>query len=143
MNTYDKAIYIHTDILDQMYGIYHHKEEVCGLISGKYIEDGEYKTIAKAEAFYPLPNIAPNKALLFVIDPVLQMKTYKDIFSKGNVVIGLYHTHPFNKGFPSETDRRKINDEYFWIIFGGQDLVHRTWWSCKEKKFLPARMVIE
>jgi proteasome lid subunit RPN8/RPN11 len=120
-------IYLPSKLTDDMrdYAAGHKTEEVCGLMVG-YFHDEHMS--ATALEFYPVQNIAKDPFALFVMDPVQQLNIYNDAFIRGKQIVGCFHSHPTSYGIPSTTDESMINEEYFWLIWGGKDNTIRYWY---------------
>lgn len=80
-------------------------DEACGLIAGRDLEDGT----RQIEEVYLLENIDHTNEH-FSIDPKEQLRTIKDIRSKGLFPLGNWHSHPETPARPSEEDKRLAND---------------------------------
>lgn len=113
-------------------------EEICGLFEGSFNEDGS----AEVLAFHPIDNVAVDKIALFVMDPSQQIKTFNNSFVNKNFIVGCFHSHPYNLGIPSYTDRMNISLDYFWVIYGGKDKLSRAWFPVLETKtFLESEII--
>lgn len=99
--------------------------EVCGLLVGLF--DDDYQKISVAE-FRPVTNIAKDPQGLFVMEPSEQLAIFKDAHERKLQIVGCFHTHPFNFGIPSTIDASAINEDFAWLIWGGQDNTLRAWW---------------
>ena len=43
----------------------------------------------------------------YVIDPVEQIRAFRDMEAKGEELVGIYHSHPISQPYPSPTDQRE------------------------------------
>jgi len=105
--------------------------EVCGLLTGAFRLDGkgsERHEVAVIKEFIPITNIFPDPAIFFKMDPYEQKVVFDRIGVDIKAVVGCFHTHPFGLGIPSELDRLSINEDYSWLIYGGQDNKIQAWW---------------
>ena len=68
--------------------------EVCGILAGK----GE-----KVEKTYQMAN-SDKSAETFFMDPQEQLKVMKEIRNQDMEMIGIYHSHPYTKSYPSAHD---------------------------------------
>lgn len=80
-------------------------DEACGLIAGIDREDG----VREIKEVYLLENTDHTNEH-FTISPMDQLKTIKDIRSKGWLPLGNWHSHPESPSRPSEEDKRLAND---------------------------------
>jgi proteasome lid subunit RPN8/RPN11 len=99
--------------------------EVCGLLAGLFLDD---KKVIKVEEFKPIVNVAESPLALFRMDPYEQKKFFDRILNNNKHVIGCFHSHPHNFGIPSLVDQSGINENYAWMIWGGQDNRIRSWY---------------
>lgn len=114
----------------KQYGASQPDQEVCGLLTGYFIDSEKFIVV---EEFLPIRNIAPDPLGLFIMEPYLQLQCMKDATRKGMNVVGCFHSHPHNLGIPSSTDARMINENYAWLIWGGQDDELRAWYPIDHK----------
>ena len=70
-------------------------EEVCGLIGG----DGRCLL-----DFYPVPNAAADRRTGYLMAPREQIAVMRALRDNGQVLAGIFHTHPFTEAEPSATD---------------------------------------
>lgn len=68
--------------------------EACGILAGKN---------SRVEKIYPMAN-ADKSAATFFMEPKEQLRTVKDIRSRGLEMIGIYHSHPSSPARPSPHD---------------------------------------
>lgn len=72
------------------------EREVCGLLGGR----GELATTR-----YSLPNVDPDPATGFFIDPRAQLHAMRRMREAGETLLGIYHSHPRGPAEPSARDR--------------------------------------
>ena len=70
-------------------------EEVCGLLGGC---QNELRT------FYPVRNIADHPEQMFVMDPVEQLREFRQMNQRGEELRAIYHSHPATAAEPSSAD---------------------------------------
>jgi proteasome lid subunit RPN8/RPN11 len=75
-------------------------DEACGMLGG---------IAGQVRKLYALENSNPSPAT-YIIDPLDQLKTIKDMDSEGLELLGIYHSHPDSPPLPSITD---INRAFF------------------------------
>jgi len=71
------------------------RNEVCGLLGGVDMTPEEY---------YPVSNIAEDKATRFLMCPKEQIHALREIRDNNRKLCGIYHSHPSSKAAPSPTD---------------------------------------
>lgn len=71
-----------------------HPNECCGLLIGK----GEH--VSKQ---YRMTN-THQSPVSYLMDPKEQFKVFKEIREEGTDLIGIYHSHPHTRAYPSKTD---------------------------------------
>jgi proteasome lid subunit RPN8/RPN11 len=69
--------------------------EVCGLLGGNRNE---------LRSYYPICNIADDPGRLFVMDPVEQLRAFRQMNQRGEELRAIYHSHPASAALPSGTD---------------------------------------
>lgn len=89
-------MYIRKNLLEQM--IEHSKREfpneACGILSGSQ---------GRVEKVYEMTNVDKNPETFFM-DAKEQLKVMKEIRSKGEEMIGIYHSHVASEAYPSSHD---------------------------------------
>jgi proteasome lid subunit RPN8/RPN11 len=80
-------------------------EECCGLLVGR--RDGAVLQVVQAVA---APNIAPDPARHFEVDPAILLTTHREARNAGLEVLGPYHSHPGGEAQPSATDTVRAAD---------------------------------
>lgn len=125
------------------YAASHKDAEVCGLMAGTFFDDDKLIVV---DEFMPIDNIAEHPLALFLMDPTKQMQFFKRAEAEGKQVVGCFHSHPHNLGIPSMTDAAHINEDYSWLIWGGQDKQINAWYPRNHKDpsqgFEPSRLTI-
>jgi len=71
------------------------RNEVCGLLGGIDITP---------ERYYPISNIAEDKATRFLMDPEEQIRALREMRENSQRLCGIFHSHPSSKATPSPTD---------------------------------------
>lgn len=85
-----------------------HPLECCGLLLGQG---------AVVEEVRPAPNVHPDPARHFEIDPAALIAAHKAARQGGPQVLGYYHSHPAGLAEPSATDRAQASgDGRIWAI---------------------------
>ncbi|GAB4520355.1 MAG: hypothetical protein Kow0047_31550 [Anaerolineae bacterium] len=72
-------------------------EEICGILSGK---DGVVTGLYRAR------NVAPTRIIDYTVDDQTLLKQF-EFEARGEMMIGIYHSHPESPAFPSATDARQ------------------------------------
>lgn len=70
--------------------------EVCGLFGGH----GELAT-----SHYATANVSAEPATSFYIEPRDQLRAMQDMRTRGESLLGIYHSHPQGPALPSARDR--------------------------------------
>jgi proteasome lid subunit RPN8/RPN11 len=68
--------------------------EACGILAGR---DGS------VEKVYPMTNARPSP-VNYEMDPEEQFRVMKDLRLAGLEIVGIYHSHPEGRAYPSGTD---------------------------------------
>src|SRR3989442_3863647 len=74
--------------------------ECCGLLAGRH---------GRVERIYPGTNV-DHSPYTYVIDPHEQLAAFKDMEAAGLDLNAIYHSHPHQPPFPSET---KVSRPYY------------------------------
>jgi proteasome lid subunit RPN8/RPN11 len=69
--------------------------EVCGLLGGA--DD-------RARSHYPVANVATSPRDSFLMDPIGQLAAFRAMQSRGEALVGIYHSHPAGPPAPSARD---------------------------------------
>ncbi len=86
-------------------------DEICGLLLGG---------AGRIEAIAPAPNVAPDPARHFELDPAVLLAAHRQARTGGLAVIGHYHSHPSGVAMPSATDLAcAAPDGSLWLIVAG------------------------
>lgn len=86
--------------------------ECCGLLVGR--RAGAEVAVSAA---HPSPNLAPDPARLFEVDPGLRLRLQREARGRGEEVVGLYHSHPDGGTRPSDRDRAAaLEPGLVWVI---------------------------
>jgi proteasome lid subunit RPN8/RPN11 len=85
--------------------------ECCGLLEGR--RDGG---AIRVHAVHAVKNIS-DAADRFEIDPAEHIKHLRAARTRGNEIVGCYHSHPDGRAEPSPRDRAGASEEGFlWLI---------------------------
>jgi len=71
--------------------------EACGILAG---------TGERVERVYPVRNAKPGPAY-YEMDPEEQFRVLKDIRQAGLAMVGMFHSHPAGRAYPSRVDVEK------------------------------------
>lgn len=143
-------------ILDQAHKVY--PKECCGLLLGKKTGNDRYcHHIWPAENSWS-PEIAQEFNLetlteahqhyqtdRYWIDPQDLLTAQKWGREQGQIIIGIYHSHPHHPAIPSENDRRWAWSDYVYFIVslqGEQLLDYRCWILNENHQFEPEELLI-
>lgn len=90
---------LHSDLLDEVRAHVRreHPNEACGVLVGP-------AGCGQAERFVALRNAAPSPSSSYELDPMDQLELYRDLESRGEEVVVIYHSHPHTEAYPSVTD---------------------------------------
>jgi S-sulfo-L-cysteine synthase (O-acetyl-L-serine-dependent) len=101
-------------------------DEGCGLLLGR-IKEGR----AKVESFAPVENRNHNRARdRYEINPQDYRRIEREGGSTGMKIIGIVHSHPDHRAFPSVTDLEVAWEDLSYLIFsviGGGVVVFKSW----------------
>ncbi|HEY6916468.1 MAG TPA: M67 family metallopeptidase [Allosphingosinicella sp.] len=87
--------------------------ETCGLLVGG---DGLIREAVSA------PNVAPDPAIAFEIDPGLYLRTQRAARDRGLRILGHYHSHPGGDPRPSVHDAARAEQVgVLWLILAGNE----------------------
>lgn len=70
-------------------------EEVCGLIGGRG---------GRPVHYYPVANDAPDRSRRFLMNPGEQIAAMRRMRDEGQVLLGIFHSHPSAPAEPSAVD---------------------------------------
>ena len=89
-------------------------KEVCGIIAGK---DG---TVTKV---YEMTNVSETPETFYNMEAQEQFNVLKDARKLGLEMLGIYHSHPVSKAYPSEEDCKMcFYPEAFYMIVSLQNI---------------------
>jgi proteasome lid subunit RPN8/RPN11 len=87
-----------------------HPEESCGLLAGPRPSD--------IRRVFPTTNVL-HSATNYTIDPTEHMHAIREAEKNGWEIVGVFHSHPHTKGFPSVTDVTLAPDPtWLYVIIG-------------------------
>ena len=72
--------------------------EACGILGG-IIENKFYRV----STYYPMSN-TEKSAVSFFMDPKEQISVFKTMREKGEELVGVFHSHPHSRAYPSAKD---------------------------------------
>ena len=88
--------------------------EACGLLSGNPVT-GEVDVISLSE------NLA-NSAMVYTIDPKIQLRADRAAEDRGAAILGVFHSHTHTEAYPSPTDVAQAPDpEWHYVISSLRD----------------------
>jgi [CysO sulfur-carrier protein]-S-L-cysteine hydrolase len=91
-------------------------DEACGLLGGD-LERGVVTTC------YPTKNLA-HSAKLYTVDPKDHLRADRDAESKGQSILGVFHSHTHTEAYPSPTDVAQAPDpEWHYVLVSLRDAV--------------------
>ena len=76
-------------------------EEICGVFGGDFDPEGR----SRVRSQYPATNVAETPRTQYRIDPEEQLELFERLESRGEEIVGFYHSHPRGPPRPSATDR--------------------------------------
>jgi proteasome lid subunit RPN8/RPN11 len=93
-----------------------HPEEACGLLAG---DAGGNLRMA-----YPLTNLLASPTN-YTIDPAEHVKALRHADRQGWELVGVFHSHPHTRAYPSPTDvRLAVEPDWLYVVVGLED-IHR------------------
>jgi proteasome lid subunit RPN8/RPN11 len=81
-------------------------DEACGMLGGPMV-DGE--PTGYVSAVYPCRN-ADASARTYTVEPRDLLRAMRDAESRGDEIVGVWHSHTHTDAFPSQTDVRQAVD---------------------------------
>ena len=81
-------------------------DEACGMLAGP-MADGE--TTGEVSAVYPCRN-ADASARTYTVEPRDLLRAMRDAESRGDELVGVWHSHTHTDAYPSPTDVRQAVD---------------------------------
>jgi len=82
-------------------------DEACGLLAGAV--DGAGEPIGTVTAVYPARN-SDASARTYTVDSRDLLRAMRDAESRGEAVIGVWHSHTHTDAYPSDTDVKQAPD---------------------------------
>ena len=104
-------------------------EESCGLLSGR----GD--TITR---LFQTPNVAENRASRYEAEPLEVRRILEEIDDAGLEHLGIYHSHPKSRAYPSATDRRLAAYDVWYVVISLEDPRHPVAKAFQIQKAHPA-----
>lgn len=87
--------------------------EACALLIGERLV-GEHARVIRVE---PSANIADTPRTRFEIDPGLRIGIERELRSKTECIIGVWHSHPDGLARPSQFDHMSVQEpELVWLV---------------------------
>ncbi|KTG27992.1 desampylase [Haloferax profundi] len=77
-------------------------EEVCGVLVGDHRANAISATL-------PVSNVAADPRVAYELDPAETVSAFDDVESRGDDVVGFYHSHPESAPIPSAADRAQAS----------------------------------
>ena len=74
--------------------------EICGVLGGEFDADWSH-----VRSSHPTENVAEKPRTRYRIDPEEALEVFERLESRGEEIVGFYHSHPDGPPKPSETDR--------------------------------------
>ena len=88
-------------------------DEACGMLAGPMNGDGE--PTGDVTQVYPCRN-ADASARTYTVDPRDYLRSMRDAESRGDEIIGVWHSHTHTDAYPSPTDVRQAVDPAWWYV---------------------------
>ena len=89
-------------------------DEACGLLAGPVDRSGE--PVGGVTAVYPCTN-ADASARTYTVDSRDHIRALRDAESRGEDLVGVFHSHTHSEPYPSETDvRSAVEPAWFYAI---------------------------
>lgn len=86
--------------------------EACGFLSGLG---------GRVAAVHAMTNIEPSPTS-FLMDPREQIKVFRELDARGEELVGIYHSHPIGRPFPSRKDvEMAFYPESYYVIVSLED----------------------
>lgn len=87
--------------------------EACGLIAGPVV-DGD--PTGEVTSVHPCRN-AEESARLYTVDSRDLLRASRDAESRGEEIVGVWHSHTHTEAYPSPTDvRQAVDPAWFYVI---------------------------
>jgi [CysO sulfur-carrier protein]-S-L-cysteine hydrolase len=88
-------------------------EEACGVLAGPVDDVGEPSGFVSA--VYPCVN-ADASARTYTVDSRDLLHAMRDAESRGEELVGVWHSHTHTDAYPSSTDVRQAVDPTWWYV---------------------------
>jgi proteasome lid subunit RPN8/RPN11 len=89
-------------------------DEACGLLGGD-------AATGAVSTCYPTRNLAAS-AKLYTVDPAQHLRADRDAESKGEQIIGVFHSHTHTDAYPSSTDVAQVPDpDWHYVLVSLRD----------------------
>lgn len=79
-------------------------EEICGLVA----QDAAGQIVA----ILPVENAARDKIITYHMEPMAQHRAFMEMEAQGWELVGIYHSHPVSRAYPSKTDQGLAFDPF-------------------------------
>lgn len=120
-------------------------EECCGMLVG-ILGDADSRLAGKVTAVWPAENTDPgDRSKGYVISPEDLLQAYKRVRSRGDAVIGYYHSHPGESAAPSGRDLVEAAPGVSYLIVAVADkkvLECRSWRLCPDHSCFDEEQII-
>ncbi|WP_254766547.1 desampylase [Salinilacihabitans rarus] len=116
-------------------------EEVCGVLGGTFGDER-----SRVASRYRTRNAADEPRRRYRIDPVEALETFERLESRGEEIVGFYHSHPRGPPAPSPTDAEAAAwpDRSHVIVSSADETTVRSWrWRAGEERFERERIVVD
>jgi len=90
-------------------------DEACGLLAGPLAADESGGGTGEVSAAYPCKN-ADQSARTYTVDSRDYLAAMRDAESRGDEIIGVWHSHTHTDAYPSPTDVRQAVDPAWWYV---------------------------
>lgn len=88
--------------------------ECCGVLAGR---DGAITTLYRA------PNVAEHSGIRYEVDPKAFLRINREIDDADLELLGIYHSHPFTRAYPSVTDVGQAWEGLVYVIVSVADFL--------------------
>ncbi|PAF41875.1 M67 family metallopeptidase [Helicobacter sp. 11S03491-1] len=101
-------IYLNQLLYEELiaYAKFHSPNECCGYLLGKQ-ESDEQNHIKE---IFKIQNIHQNSEHFFMLSPQGQLDSLQRAKKQNLEIVGIFHSHPFSKPYPSEEDLKYFYD---------------------------------
>ncbi len=89
-------------------------DEACGLLAGP-LAAGTPAGTGEVTAAYPCKN-ADQSARTYTVDSRDYLASMRDAESRGDEIVGVWHSHTHTDAYPSPTDVRQAVDPAWWYV---------------------------